>query len=149
MINKKSLGVKDINKRKLVIEYVDPVELMPNSYNPNSHSTQSFDLLLKSLAVFGFTQPIVVERNSMTIIDGEHRWRAACVLDLEEVPVCFVDLNEEEMRLSTIIHNQARGKHSKQCVEEIATYLGKKGIVLSEELFDNRENKHKKTIRTK
>ena len=95
MIKRKALLVKEISSKRLVIEYVNPLDLMPNEYNPNSHSTKSFDLLLRSLALFGFTQPIVVEKNTMTIVDGEHRWRASCVLDLEEVPVCFIDLTPE------------------------------------------------------
>ena len=97
-------------KRKLEITYAATDSLMPNSYNPNQHDAVSFDMLVKSLNYFGFTQPIVVDRATNEIIDGENRWRAAAVLGLQAVPVCFLDLTEEERKAATIIHNRARGQ---------------------------------------
>tara|TARA_R110000803_G_scaffold28011_8_gene65116 strand:- start:6623 stop:7036 length:414 start_codon:yes stop_codon:yes gene_type:complete len=95
--------------RRLVIEYVAGADLMPNEYNPNVHDATSFDLLVRSLGYFGFTQPIVVDRATNEIIDGENRWRAAAVLGIDEVPVCYVELNDAERKTATIIHNRARG----------------------------------------
>ena len=135
MIRKNAYGIKGINDRKLRITYINPLDLMPNSYNPNSHETKTFDLLCKSIAIFGFTQPIVVDKNTMEIIDGEHRWRASCVLELELVPICLIDLTEEQKRLATIMHNEARGKHSVQAMDEINSYLSKKGVDLEKELL--------------
>lgn len=91
--------------------------LRPNVYNPNQQSLDSFELLVKSIEEDGFTLPVVVnsgETNSALrnmIIDGEHRWRAAQVLEMIEVPVVFKDMDEAEMRASTIRHNKARGHH--------------------------------------
>lgn len=77
--------------KPLHIEYVKVDDIYPNDYNPNTHDADSFDLLIKSLLYFGFTQPIVVNRSTMQIVDGENRYRAACVIGYEMVPVCFVD----------------------------------------------------------
>ena len=44
--------------KPLHIEYVKVDDIYPNDYNPNTHDADSFDLLIKSLLYFGFTQPI-------------------------------------------------------------------------------------------
>jgi len=141
MIKEKNIKIDRINERRLFIDYVPTEILMPNEYNPNSHSTKSFDLLIRSICLYGFTQPIVVDRKTNQIIDGENRWRVACVLDIKEVPVCFIDLTEEQRKIATIIHNEARGKHSQIQIDNIAEELRVKGINLSEELLEKQENK--------
>lgn len=119
----------DITRRRhnLVIEYVPIEDLYPNEYNPNSHSAESFDLLLKSVGYFGFTQPIVVNRRDHKIVDGENRYRVACVLEYDTVPVCFVDFDENELRYATIMHNRARGKENKELINKIYAELETNG----------------------
>jgi len=96
--------------RRLSIEYVPTASLKPNEYNPNVHSADSFDLLTRSIAYFGFTQPIVVDSRTGEIVDGENRWRVAAVLSMPEVPVCFIDLSDGERQAASIMHNRARGR---------------------------------------
>lgn len=141
MFKPKSYGLQSTKKDgKLTIEYVDALSIKPNQYNPNTHSAKSFDLLLKSMAMFGFTQPIIAHKQSREIIDGEHRWRASCVLGIKDVPVCFIDLTEEEMRIATLMHNEARGKHSKKLRDKMGNFLESKGIDLDKEMLKSREN---------
>ena len=140
MINKKSLGIEEISDTKLVIEYVPTGSLIPNEYNPNTHKAESFKQLLRSLALFGFTQPLVVDRESNRIIDGEHRWRGASVLEIKEVPVCFLSLSEERMRLATVLHNQARGTHSNNLMEDLRKELQRSGVDLDKEMLKGRES---------
>jgi ParB-like chromosome segregation protein Spo0J len=66
-------------------------------------------MLKMSMLDDGFTQPILVHGKTHMIIDGEHRWRAACQLGYKEVPVVFVDMTTEQMKISTLRHNRARG----------------------------------------
>lgn len=140
MIKEKTINVNSINNRRLFIDYVPTDILKPNDYNPNSHSTKSFDLLIRSICLYGFTQPIVVDRKTNQIIDGENRWRVACVLDIPEVPVCFIDLSESERKVATIIHNEARGKHSQIQIQNIQKDLESKGYNLDDELLRKQEN---------
>lgn len=92
-------------------------DLKPNAYNPNQQSVADFDLLVKSIREDGFTLPVVVNNGksdpSLTnmIIDGEHRWRAAQVLEMETIPVIYKAMDKAGMRVSTIRHNVARGTH--------------------------------------
>lgn len=118
---KDSIGVSGINP--LHIEYVPVEDIYPNDYNPNSHTADSFDLLVKSILYFGFTMPIVVNRRDMKIVDGENRYRAACVIGYSLIPVCFVDFDDEKLRYATIMHNMARGKDNREMMERLTSYL--------------------------
>lgn len=95
--------------QSLQIEYVKPDSIYPNAYNPNRQSEREFDLLCSSMTEDGFTTPILVHRKTREIVDGEHRWRAAQRLGLSEIPAVFVDMTSEQMRISTLRHNRARG----------------------------------------
>jgi hypothetical protein len=39
----------------------------------------------------GFYKPIIVDRDSLVILDGHHKWTAARLLGLDRVPVIMVD----------------------------------------------------------
>lgn len=116
--NKK--GAKEIKKnafalKELKIVYVPVDSIRPNTYNPNRQSDHDFDLLLRSIQEDGFTQPIIVNDGTKApecknmIVDGEHRWRAAKHLGMKKVPVTFVPFTLEQMKISTLRHNRARG----------------------------------------
>ena len=93
----------------LKIEYVPIDSIKPNSYNPNRQEEREFELLKRSITDDGFTQPIIVQRATNEIVDGEHRWRAGRALGMELVPVVYTDMTAEQMRISTLRHNRARG----------------------------------------
>lgn len=95
--------------QRLKVEYANIESIRPNSYNPNRQSERDFNLLLLSMREDGFTQPIVVQRTTREIVDGEHRWRAARHLGLATVPIVLVDQTVEQMKVSTLRHNRARG----------------------------------------
>lgn len=62
-------------------------------------SDSEFEGLKQSIDESGILQSIVIDRESMTIIDGHHRWRAAKELGLEQVPVRAPDFDDEEDRM--------------------------------------------------
>ena len=53
---------------------------------PDNLETRTSKLLNK-----GFYKPIIVDRGSMVILDGHHKWTAAKSLGLARVPVILVD----------------------------------------------------------
>lgn len=134
-----SLSVEQM--KPLQIDYVNVDDIYPNDYNPNTHDADSFDLLIKSLLYFGFTQPIVVNRETMQIVDGENRYRAACVIGYQMVPVCFVDFDEEKLKYATIMHNMARGHNNNEMMGRLKDYL--------DTHFDNKSDKVLLTNRQK
>lgn len=123
----------------LKIVYMNPEQLNPNDYNPNSHSSRSFDLLLYSIKEFGFTQPIIVNKPDMTIVDGENRWRCSMILNMPMVPVCFVNLTPEQMKIATILHNRARGKEIESLVQNIEIDIASAGVDV-EKVFQKKKS---------
>ena len=115
---RKKVERKAVALERLNVEYTSIDSLKPNTYNPNRQSDHDFELLLRSMEEDGFTQPIVVN-NDFVIIDGEHRWRAASSLGIKEIPIVKVNMSKEQMRISTIRHNRARGSHDVQLEAEV------------------------------
>lgn len=126
-------GTRDLEKKtrrleRLVVEYVAPDDLKPNSYNPNRQNDRDFELLIKSIKEDGFTQPVVCLLDG-TIVDGEHRWRAALHLKYVKIPVVRVDMTPEQMRVSTLRHNRARGSEDVNLSAEVLRDLRELGAL--------------------
>lgn len=77
----------------------------------------------------------------MQIVDGENRYRAACVIGYEMVPVCFVDFNEEKLRYATIMHNAARGHNNNEMMCRLKDYLDTHFSNSSDKVLLNNRNK--------
>lgn len=129
-----------IRLERLEVEEVDVGSIKPNKYNPNRQDETHFEMLQKSIEDDGFTQPIVVNRKTSEIVDGEHRWRIAKKIGYEKVPVVFVNMTDEQMRISTLRHNRARGQEvpelTAQVLKELeqlgALDLAKEGLFLTD-----------------
>ncbi len=134
MTKTKTKGRAAIKKKfkaleRLEVTYVPIESLTPNAYNPNRQSDHDFELLQRSMTEDGFTQPIIVRESDMMIVDGEHRWRAGRVLEYAEVPVVFVEFNDEQMRISTLRHNRARGNEDVELSAAVLRDLEKLGAL--------------------
>jgi ParB/RepB/Spo0J family partition protein len=114
---------------QLEVIYAPIDTIHPNEYNPNRQSEREFQLLLKSMEEDGFTQPILVQRDTREIVDGEHRWRAASELGYVEVPIVLVDMTPEQMRISTLRHNRARGSEDIDAVSQVLADLQELGAL--------------------
>lgn len=113
----------------LKVEYMSIDSVKPNGYNPNRQSDRDFDLLLRSMREDGFTQPIIAQRATRMIVDGEHRWRAARELGLPEIPVVLVDMTDEQMRVATLRHNRARGSEDVELGADVLRDLRELGAL--------------------
>lgn len=102
--------LEKIPLHSLNVSVVDPKILKPNKYNPNKQEAKEFELLQASIRSDGFTMPILANKDQ-TIIDGEHRWRAALAIGLKQVPVVYLDLDDARAKMATIRHNKATGSH--------------------------------------
>jgi len=119
---------------RLQIEYVRLDEIHPNSYNPNRQNEHEFDLLCRSIAEDGFTQPVITADCDQdheckgVIVDGEHRWRAAHHVGvapydmcppLEQIPMVHVPMAAPQARIATLRHNRARGSEDIELATEV------------------------------
>lgn len=78
------------------IEYVDPETLV--SHPENARSRESIDDIVDSIRANEFFAPIIANRNTREIIDGNHSWHAAKRLRMPEIPVVFHDIEVQHAR---------------------------------------------------
>jgi len=122
------------------VEWVSRDSVKPNAYNPNHVPPPELRLLRISILQDGWTQPVVVHRATMTVVDGEHRWtvggdpEVAAMTD-GKIPVVFVEGDEAARMMSTIRHNRARGEHLILPMGDIVNALLKHGHDKSDVCF--------------
>jgi len=91
---------------QLQIEYVDTEELKPFVDNPRAHSERNIGDIARSIKRFGWTNPIIVRRSDNMIVAGHGRVEAAQNQGLEQVPVIYVDMSENDAKLYSIADNR-------------------------------------------
>ena len=75
----------------------------------------------KKLLSKGFYKPIVIDRSSMVILDGHHKWTAAGRLGLARVPVIMVDYLDDEGVLVDVWPNCGRDSITKNEVLDMGS----------------------------
>lgn len=83
------------------------VELI--SEHPQNPNRGDVDLIGESLQENGFYGSLVVQRSTGYILVGNHRYRAAKALGLSEVPVTYVDVDDERAAKIMIADNKIAG----------------------------------------
>ncbi|MFA5536148.1 MAG: ParB/RepB/Spo0J family partition protein [Bacillota bacterium] len=87
-------------------------EITPNSFQPRRQfSEEKLTELAESIKEHGIVQPIVVralETGLYQIVAGERRWRAAQLLELEELPVIIKDYTDKQVLEIALIENIQR-----------------------------------------
>lgn len=139
-LNKVRLALHDVSPFKG--EPVDCVLWVPsdgvhaNDYNPNSVAPPEMLLLERSIALDGYTQPIVAcpldeaDGRVDVVVDGFHRHRvgkeskevAARIMGyLPVVRLSGGRHSRKDLMASTIRHNRARGRHS---IDKMTSIVG-------------------------
>lgn len=81
-------------------------ELTPYSLNAKTHDDKQIRNIAQSIKQFGFTQPLVIDKDGVVII-GHGRLLAAKQLGLAEVPcIRREDLSDEEIRELRLLDNK-------------------------------------------
>jgi len=90
-------------------EFIDqtPIdELVPYENNPRTHSPVQLERLVRSLKEFGFTNPILIDKDN-NVIAGHGRLQAAHIVGLDTVPtITLSHLTPDQRRAYTIADNQ-------------------------------------------
>jgi ParB-like chromosome segregation protein Spo0J len=86
-------------------EFADINSLIPHPDNPriNDHAVEE---LAKSIKRFGFAAPIIARSEDKMIIAGHTRWKAAKHLNLDKVPVRYMDLDPVDAKLLMLADNK-------------------------------------------
>jgi len=86
-------------------------ELEVDGDNPNEQGDEMFGLLCKNMRNKGWIGNAIIADTDGLIADGEHRWRAAQEIGLEEVPVKQYAIDDAERRLWRQELNKISGEH--------------------------------------
>jgi ParB-like chromosome segregation protein Spo0J len=90
----------------LKVELKSISALKPNPRNPRTHSTHQIRQIAASIRTFGFTNPILVDGESL-IVAGHGRVEAAKLIGMTEVPTLRLDqLSKEQIRAYVIADNK-------------------------------------------
>ena len=88
------------------MEYIKFTDIHPAEYNPRKLSQEAFVSLQGSLKTLGFILPIIVNKDTNTIVAGHQRTKAATAVGIDQAPVYYVkNVNlEAEIRFNQL-HN--------------------------------------------
>jgi hypothetical protein len=95
------------------VEYVNPHDLLPNPWNPNSVDPVNQTKLENSIKRDGIKRPIVVrqlDNGDYQIIGGQHRTEAAIELGMKHVPIINRGkISDAEAKKETLLDNYRYG----------------------------------------
>ena len=85
----------------------EPIEaLKPYSRNARTHTKHQIRQIAESIRIFGFTNPVLIDRNNQ-IIAGHGRVEAAKLIGMPQVPTIRLEnLSEEQIRAYVIADNK-------------------------------------------
>ncbi len=108
------------------VVWVDVEILNPSTYNPRKLSQKAEDDLTKSIKRFGLVDPIIVNNNQIRkniIIGGHQRYSIAKRLNLQKVPVVYLNLDIEKEKELNLRLNQNTGEWDYQLLKEFDVTL--------------------------
>lgn len=88
------------------VENVAIEKIIPYAFNNKKHDSTQVDRIANSIKEFGFTQPLVIDKDNSLII-GHGRLEASKKLGLKEVPCVMLDkLTENQVKKLRILDNK-------------------------------------------
>lgn len=82
---------------------VDPEQLLAHPLNFRIHPESQQRALAGAIDTIGYIDPVIVNKNTDTVIDGHLRVALALRSGVESIPVVYVDLTEEEERQALLM----------------------------------------------
>jgi len=92
----------NVDLGNLLIEVRPVASLQPYARNPRTHSAKQIRQIATSIRQFGFTNPILVDRDG-GVVAGHGRLEAARLLGMQEVPTIRLDRMTEAQKRAYII----------------------------------------------
>ena len=98
------MGKKGIENIKVTYRKIR--ELKPYKKNAKKHPREQVERIANSIKEFGFTQPVIIDKNNC-VVAGHGRILGAKKAGLKEVPtICLDDLTEEQIRAYRLADNK-------------------------------------------
>lgn len=110
------LSLPDDDRGGARFRIIPAARLRPNPWNPNRVPPEKLKKLKEAVAEKGLLSPILVRPapggpERFEIIDGEHRFRIARSLGIDEIPCVVVRLSDAEAKVKTLQLNGLRGEN--------------------------------------
>jgi DNA modification methylase len=109
---------------QLTINDVPIDELKPDPANPRRIPQAELEALTRSIAEFGFCDPVLARAEDHSVIGGHQRLLAARKLGLKTVPVIFLDIPSEKARLLNVALNKISGDFDQELLARLLADLG-------------------------
>lgn len=113
------------------VQWLDTAQLHPNLANPNEQDDATFNDLVQSIQTDGWTVPVQVvpiAEDQYEIVAGEHRWRAAKVLQCK-VPAIVLpadQFDQDRRDWALVKDNILKGKLNPEKFSQLYDKLAKK-----------------------
>lgn len=92
--------------QKLNIVYRQIKDLKPYKKNAKKHNKEQVEQIANSIKEFGFTQPVIVDKNN-EVVAGHGRILGAKKAGLKQVPTVMLDeLTEEQIKAYRLVDNK-------------------------------------------
>lgn len=92
--------------KELNIVYKPIKQLKPYKKNAKKHSKEQVEQIANSIKEFGFTQPVIIDKNNC-VVAGHGRILGAKKAGLKQVPtVCLEELTEEQIKAYRLVDNK-------------------------------------------
>lgn len=119
---------------RIEIQHLPPEQLSPNPWNSNKVGPDMEKRLRASVEKFGIYKPIIARSladGSLQILGGEHRWRVACNMGLDSVPVVNLgQLSDKQAKTLGLADNAQYGEDDGLKLAEILREIGQEEIEL-------------------
>ncbi len=91
---------------QLIVVYLSIHSLAPNPGNARTHSKRQIRQIAASIKAFGFTNPVLIDRQNK-IIAGHGRVEAAKLLGIEQIPTILLEnMTEDQIRAYILADNR-------------------------------------------
>jgi ParB-like chromosome segregation protein Spo0J len=122
---------------------LDPEELTPNPWNPNSVGVTNMDKLKASLQNNGFFKPVLyreLEDGTKEIIGGEHRVQAAQELGMQVPTMSLGKIGDAQAKKFTLMDNDGYGENDSNLLARVLKDLEAGGVdIVGEMTYDQEE----------
>lgn len=130
--NVTAVPTKGPDEWDMQVQWLEVDDLVPNAENPNEQDDATFNALVQSIRTEGWTQPVQAvwddARGKYEIVAGEHRWRAARVLQCKvpTIPLPPEDFDRDRRDWNLVKDNMLRGKMNPETFTRLYTRLSKR-----------------------
>lgn len=93
-------------KQEMHVDLVDIETLIPDPNNANTHDDKNLSSIRGSIKQFGIVEPLVVRKQNNVVIGGNGRLTVLKQLGYKEIPVHYVDVDDQKAKALGIALNR-------------------------------------------